>query len=50
VITQQTYREHRDAGNVPASYLKLFLSAAVIATVAWTLILVLLAALFWMIG
>jgi hypothetical protein len=48
--TQQTYREHSDAGTVPVSYLKLFFCGAVIATVAWTLILVLLAALSWMIG
>jgi hypothetical protein len=50
VITQQTYREHSDAGNVPVSYLRLFFSGAVIAIVAWILIFVLLAALFWMIG
>jgi len=50
VITQQTHREHSDAGTAPVGYVKLFFSGAVLAALAWTLILVLLAALFWMIG
>jgi hypothetical protein len=50
VSTQQTYLERSDAGTAPVSYLKLFFSRAVIATAPWGLILVLLAALFWILG
>jgi hypothetical protein len=50
VVTQQTHRKHSDTGTAPVSYLILFLFGAVIATVAWISIFVLLAALSWMIG
>jgi len=47
---QQIYRGHSDTGIAPVSGWKLIISWVVLITLGWTLVCMLLIAVFWLLG